>query len=143
MYDLMVQILWYVVLLNVLIVCIYLLFLVNARINMQRRIEQVRFYHKADEISKQASSSYEAAEKLSMKPETYAEFCRTKNIDTPEMRNERAEKMERDRQTQEKRMLEEEARWRTEQERLAEEHRKAKEDELRERKINLRKSGFR
>jgi hypothetical protein len=40
-------------------------------------------------------------------------------------------------------MLEEEVRWRAEQDRLVEEHKKAKEAELLERKINLRKSGFR
>ena len=143
MYDLMVGAFWYVILLNLLAIALLFLFLINARINVKRKASNLRFYHRVLEYSKITGSSYEAAEKLNMKTDAYATYCHDKSIETPEFRKERAERQERERQNQEKRMIEEEARWRAEQERILEEARKAKEEELRERKVNLRKSGLR
>ena len=142
MYDFLLGILWYVILIDLLALAVLVLFLINARINMTRRISAIRFYQRTVEVSKMANTSLEAAGKLGMDVDAYTTYARQKNIDTPEARNERLERLEHERQEQDKRILEEEARWRADQERLVEEQRKAKETEMRERKGDLRGSGL-
>ena len=84
MYDFLLGIFWYVILIDLFTLAVLVLFLINARINMTRAISGARFYQRAVEISKMANTSSEAAAKLGMNVDAYTNYARQKSIDTPE-----------------------------------------------------------
>ena len=139
----LMTILWYVLLADLFAVMVMILFLVNARINLQRQIASIQSYYRVFEATHKTKTSYEAAEFLGMDVDEYISYCRMRRIETPEERIEKLERIERDREAQEKRIRDEEAAWRAEQEQIIEERLKSQEDEARQRKERLKKFGFR
>ncbi len=142
MYDLLFDIFWIVVLINVFACAVMAIFFINARINLRRQAQNTRFFMNALEISKSAQSSLEAAEKLNISLDEFIDFCEMKGIERPEKRLEVKERMEKAKRDEEKRILAEEAAWRAEQEKLHEEKQKENERASQERKKRLRKFGF-
>ena len=143
MFEILLTMLWYILLADLFAVLVLVLVLINARINLYRQIESIRSYYRVFEVTRSAKTSYEAAELLGMDVDDYVSFCRMRRIETPEERVEKAERIERDREAQEQRILNEEAAWRAEQEHILEERRKSQEEEARKRKERLKKFGFR
>lgn len=143
MYSLLLEIFWIIVIVDFFILAVMLLFMVNARITLQRHIVETRFFMNAVHAAQTSTTSAEAGEKIDITPEKFTELCKTKGIDSPEVRKEKKEMIEKKKKDEERQIMEEEAEWRAEQEKILEEHRKAQEEEARHRKENLRKFGFR
>jgi len=139
----LLNILWYVILLDLFAMVVMIVFLINARINLARQITSVRFYYRVIEVTTKTGTSSEAAELLGMSIDHYTTYCRMKGIETPEDRVEKKKRIERERQEQEQRIMDEEAEWRAEQERIVDERRKAQEMDTRKRKERLKKFGLR
>ncbi len=62
MYDFLVEIRWYVILTSLFVLSVVFLFLINARINLKRKIGNIQFFHRVVEYYRISNSSYEAAE---------------------------------------------------------------------------------
>ena len=142
MYDLLFDIFWIVLLINVFSFGIMAIFFINARINLRRQVKNTRFFMSALEYSKTAQSSLEAAEKMNVSLDEFIDYCNMKGIERPEKRIEAKERMEKAKREEEERILAEEAAWRAEQEKTLEEKRKEHELAAEERKKRLRKFGF-
>ena len=121
---------------------VLLIFLVNARINLKREITEKKVYFNALTAAQTADSSEDAAKVMNVSPDEFISFCQEKNIETPEKRKERLEKIKKAQKDDQRRIMEEEATWRAEQERIAEVRRREKEEEARKRQDRLRKFGF-
>ena len=142
MYDLLFDIFWIVLLINVFGFAVMTIFFVNARINLRRQVKNTRYFMRALELSKTAQSSLEAAEKMNISLDEFIDYCEMKGIERPEKRIEIRERMEKAKREEEERILAEEAAWRAEQEKMLEEKRKEHEVAAQERKKRLRKFGF-
>ncbi len=122
---------------------VLVLFLINARINLKNEIVNKQVYVKTILFAGNSPSSEKAAENLNVSVEEFTDFCKKRNIELPEERNERIETENKKKEEEQIRLLEEEASWRAEQELITEERRKAQEEETRQRKERLNKFGFR
>ena len=122
---------------------VLVLFLINARINLKNEIINKQFYVKTLLFAENSPSSAKAAEKLNVSVKEFTDFCKKRNIELPEERNERTEAENKKKEEEQIKLLEEEAAWRAEQERITEERRKDQEEETRQRKERLNKFGFR
>ena len=87
-------------------------------------------------------SLHQAAKEMKISPNEFILYCEGKNIETPEKRKERLDKIKKTQEEDQQRIMEEEAAWRAEQEQIAEERRKAKEEEARKRQERFRKFRF-
>ena len=143
MYSLLLQFFWIIVIVDFFILAVMLLFMVNARITLQRHIVDTRFFMNVVHAAQKSTTSAEAGAKLDITAEEFSELCKTKGIDSPEVRKEKKEMIEKKKKDEENRIMEEEALWRAEQEKIIEEHRVTQEAEARERKERLKKFGFR
>jgi len=139
----LLKILMWIVAFDVFFFGLLLIFLINARINLKRRIMEQRFFVKACLLAGNVKTSEEAAAQLHISPDEFRRYCRAKGIEAPEDREARLEEERRKKEEEQQRILEEEAAWRAEQERILEERRKAQEEEARKRKERLRRFGFR
>lgn len=131
-----------IIAINVFTLGVLVLFLINTRVNIKRRILKKQFYLKTVAISNTANSTKAAAQALLVTPEEYIAFCKERHIETPEDRLENLEKKRLTEEKEQRKILEEEAAWRTEQEKIKEERRIAQEEESRKRKLRLKKFGF-
>ncbi|HUT62765.1 MAG TPA: hypothetical protein VMZ04_02295 [Anaerolineae bacterium] len=121
---------------------VLLIFLINARMNLKREIAEKKVYFKALTVVQTARSSEEAAKEMKISPNEFILYCEEKNIEIPEKRKERLDKIKKTQEEDQQRIMEEEAAWRAEQEQIAEERRKAKEEEARKRQERFRKFRF-
>lgn len=127
---------------DVVLATVYVVFLVNARINLKRQFIIERFSVRAIKTAQKSESTEQAAEDLNMTVEEFEEFCRVNRIETPEVRKERIEAAEKRKKEEMRKILEEEATWRAEQERIAETRRLEQEEDARKRKQRLKKFGI-
>ena len=137
------KILMWLIALNVFGLCVLILFLINARINLKRDLKHQEFYVKVLTLTRRDKSSDKIAERLNITRDELLQYCHMKNIEIPEEREARLEKERNHEETEKQRILEEEAAWRAEQERILEERRKEQEEEALKRKERLKKFGFR
>ena len=142
METILYRLLMIVIAFNIFALGLLILFLINARFNLKRDIIKKRFYVKAILLAKKCDSSEDAAQKLHVTPEKFTAFCKEKNIELPEQRNERIQKEKEEKEEKERQIAEEEATWRAEKEKIKEERRRAQEEEAKERKERLKKFGF-
>ena len=142
MYSLLLDIFWLVVLLDLFAIAVMVVFFINARINLQRQIINQRFFIKAVKAAKTVESSVAAAEMLNIDSDEFTKYCEIKGIDTPEVRIEKKERVEKIKREEEQKILQEEAKWRAEQEKLLKERHKEQEENTRIRKEHLKKFGF-
>ena len=131
-----------IIAINVFTLGVLVLFLINTRVNIKRRILEKQFYLKTLAISNTANSTKAAAQALRVTPEEYIAFCKERHIETPEDRFENLEKKRLNEEKEQRKILEEEAAWRAEQEKIKEERHIAQEEEARKRKLRLKKFGF-
>ncbi len=142
MYDLLADILWTFLLIDLFALGLLLILFINARVNLNRQLNRTRYFFNVLNISRASQTSYAAAEHLGISIDEYTDYCRKKGIETPEERIEKQKRIDDEKQKQEQRILDEEAAWRAEQERLMEERRRSQEEESRERRNRLKKFGF-
>ncbi|MFC1539264.1 hypothetical protein ACFL6H_07565 [Candidatus Latescibacterota bacterium] len=142
MYELLFDIFWIVFLINIFAFAVMVIFFINARINLRSQVANTRFFMKALEYSKTTNSSLEAAEMLNVSLDEFKDYCLMKGIESPEKRIEVRDRVEKAKQEEEQRILDEEATWRAEQEKVLEEKRKEHERAAQERKKRLKKFGF-
>jgi len=119
-----------------------IIFLINTRINILRKVNRARLFIRILEISKSANSSEEAAQVLGITRENFIQYSEERNIESPEIRIKREEKNEKMKEDEEKRIMDEEARWRAEQEKTSAERKHILEEQARKRKDRLSKFGF-
>jgi len=119
-----------------------IIFLINTRINILRKVNRARLFIRILEISKSANSSEEAAQVLGITRENFIQYSEERNIESPEIRIKREEKNEKMKEYEEKRIMDEEARWRAEQEKTSAERKHILEEQARKRKERLGKFGF-
>jgi len=119
------------------------IFLINSRINILRKVNQARLFIRVLETSKSANSSEEAAQILGISREKFIQYSKERNIEFPEIRKEREEKNKKMEEEEQKRIMDEEARWRAEQEKTSAERKQILEEQARKRKDRLSKFGFR
>ncbi|MFC1651072.1 hypothetical protein ACFL2X_05835 [Candidatus Latescibacterota bacterium] len=127
---------------NLFVFAVMVIFFINARMNLRRQVANTRFFMRALEYSKSAKSSVEAAEMMNISLDEFNDYCKMKGIERPEKQIEAKERMDKAKQEEEQRILEEEAAWRAEQEKILDEKRKEHEKAAQERKKRLKKFGF-
>jgi hypothetical protein len=121
---------------------VLVVFLVNARFNLKRKLqERQRILHILS-TAQNMESTEKAAELLGMNLEDFTDFCRRMNIELPEARLARIETQKRKKDEELKRIMDEETAWRIEQEKLNEERLREKELEAKKRRDRLRKFGI-
>ena len=133
----------WIILFNLFALAVLIIFIWNARINLQRQINNRRFFINILNTAKNTKSSVEAAELLNISLDEYVSYCQIKSIDTPEERKEKKEEIQKKKEEQELKMMEEEAAWRAEQEKREDDRRKSIEEKANKRKEKLKKFGFR
>jgi hypothetical protein len=142
MYSIMLDLFWTIAILNLLLLGILIIFFINARMNLYRQISERKYFLNIIDAAKTAESSAVAAMKLNMPVDTFTAYCKERGIDTPEIRREKKELIEKKRLDAERKIMEEEVLWRAEEEKRNEEQRIAKEEDARKRKDRLKKFGF-
>ena len=143
MENILFKILMVVIAINFLATGVFVVFLINFRMNVLRRINRTRFYIDIFNAAKKEDSSDDAAKSLNMDRREFLSFCEEAKIETPEARLDRLAKQQKKKDEEQRIIIEEEASWRAEQERLNEERQRAQEEEAKKRKERLRKFGFR
>jgi hypothetical protein len=121
---------------------ILVLFMVNSRINLKRKILQRQRVLRIMNVAQNMENTEKAAEAVGMKLEDLVEFCKRMSIELPEARIARQENLRLKKEEELNRILAEEAAWRAEQEKLNEENRVEKEQEAKKRRDRLRKFGI-
>ncbi len=143
LYSLLLNIFWWIVVLNLFALAVLVIFFCNARINLKRQIDNKRFLIKFLNSAKNSKTTAEAAVFMGISLDDYLSFCKERGIDTPDQRRELIEKVQKKKADDERKIREEEATWRAEQDTLNEDRRKAIEEETQKRKERLKKFGFR
>lgn len=142
MQSLLYQILVIVIALDVFALGVLVVFLINARINVGRKITANQYHMDVLETAQKVETSQLAAETLSMPVEQFVNYCQDKGIELPEARVERIQRQKERKQAEQQRIMDEELAWRNEQEKLAEERNRTQEEAVRKRRERLRKFGF-
>ncbi len=142
MENILFKILVVVLAVNIFTIGVFLVFLINLRINVVRRIKRTRFYVDIFNAAKNENSTDDAAKSLNMEREEFLIYCEEANITLPEQRVNRLAKIQKRKEEEQYHIKEEEDSWRVEQQRLNEERQKAVDEEAKKRKERLRKFGF-
>ncbi len=142
MYSILLDIFWIVVLFDLFALAVMVIFFINARINVQRQINNQQYFINVVKAVKTAKSSADATDMLNIGIKEFEAYCKMKGIDTPEERIEKKEKLEKTKREEEQKILREEANWRAEQEKTLEEERKEQEEDVKKRRDRLKKFGF-
>jgi hypothetical protein len=121
---------------------ILVIFMVNSRVNLTRRIHQRQRALRILNAAQEMESTEKAAESMNMKVEDFRDFCRRFSIELPEARVARQETLRRKKEEEIKHILEEEASWRAEQEKVKEKRRLEKEQDAKRKRDRLRKFGI-
>ena len=143
MYSLFIDILFIVIVFNLLALAVMVIFFWNARINLRRQIVEKRFLIRVLGAAKTSHSSAEGADSINVPVEAFTLYCKQHGIELPEHRVEKRERAKKKKEDEERKIMEEEAEWRAEQHKVEEERRKSIENEAKERKERLKKFGFR
>ena len=143
MEHIMLKIIMIIIALDVFALGVLLIFILNARSNIKRKILETRFNIKVLDISDKSESSEEAARELRITPEEFITHCKVRHFPTPEQRLKIAEENKRAEKEAQRKIEEEEAAWKAEQVQIIEERRILKEKENHERRERLKKFGYR
>ena len=121
---------------------ILVLYMVNSRINLKRKLQERQRVLRIMTIAQNMESTEKAAEAVGMKVEDFVLFCKRMSVELPEARIARLESLRIKKEEELNRIMEEEAAWRIEQEKINEERRLEKELEAKKRRDRLRKFGI-
>ncbi len=135
------RILVIVVALNVFALGVLLVFLVNFRINIRRRVLEREFALRLLVAVQKSASTEEVARHTGLPVSDVSEYCRVRGIETPEERTSRLELIRQRKEEEARRIMEEEALWRSEQERITAERQREKEQEAKRRRERMKKFG--
>jgi hypothetical protein len=131
-----------IIIFNVAALTIWMIFLINARVNLKRQIAYKRFLIRLIQAALKLNSSEEAAAALHITVEEFKAQCEKRYVDTPEIRKEKEDLIKKRKNEEEKRIIAEEEQWRAEQDRIVNERRAALEDDTKRRMERLKKFGF-
>jgi hypothetical protein len=140
--DILNKVLTIVIAADVFVVGVLFVFLVNFRINIRKRIAEREFATRLLTLIQKKDSTEQVAQAMNMSAADITSFCNSRGIDLPEVRIARIETAKRQKEEENRRIMEEEAAWRADQERIAEERQREKDAELKKRKERLRKFGI-
>lgn len=134
--------LMFVIALNVFVLGIMVIFLVNFRMNIKRRVTQREFALLLLMTIKKSASTEQVAKQLGLTTEFVMNYCHAHGLETPEEAANRIATAARRKEEEERRIAEEEATWRAEQERINTERIREKELESKRRRERLKKFGI-
>lgn len=140
--DVLNRILIIVIVVNVFALGVLVVFLINFHINIRRRVAERKFSLRLLDTVKKSETKEQAAQDMNLTVQEITQFCMSRGIELPESRLARIEAIKRQKEEENRRILEEEATWRAEQERNAEARQREKEIDLKKRKERLRKFGI-
>lgn len=140
--DYLNRILVYVVALNVFALGVFLVFLVNFRINIRRRIGEREFALRMLMAIQRSVSTEEVSRQIGIQVADIIDYCKDRGIETPEERFARLEMIRKRKEDENRRILEEEALWRAEQERITADRQREKEMDAKKRRERLKKFGI-
>jgi hypothetical protein len=140
--DILNKVLTFIIAADVFIVGVLFVFLVNFRINIRKRIVEREFATRLLTTIQKKESTEQVAQAMNMPAADITSFCKARGIELPEVRIARIEAAKRQKEEENRRIIEEEAAWRADQERIADEHQREKDAELKKRKERLRKFGI-
>ena len=140
--DILNKILIIVIALDVFAIGVLTVFLINFRLNIRRKITEREFTMRLFTAVQKSDTTEQVARILNMTVPEITHFCQTRGIELPETRISRLEAVKRQKEEENRRIMEEEAAWRAEQERITEARQREKEIELKKRKERLRKFGI-
>lgn len=118
------------------------LFLINFRLNIRRRLAEREFALLMLTSIQKSDTIEQVARIMGMPVSEITEYCQERGIETPEARTARIEDVKRRQDDENRRIIEEEAAWRAEQERINQERNREREQEAKRRKERLRKFGI-
>ncbi len=118
------------------------LFLINFRLNIRRRLAEREFSLLMLTSIQKSETTEQVARIMGMTVSEITVYCQERGIETPEARAARIEGVKRRQDEENRRIIEEEAAWRAEQERINQERNREREQEAKRRKERLRKFGI-
>ena len=142
MQELLNNLLTTIIAINIFALGILVLFLINFRINIRRRIAEREFALLLLSSIQKSDTTEQVGRIMNMSAEAVTEYCLDRGIETPEARNARVEEQKHPQDEENRRIIEEEAAWRAEQERINQDRNHEREQEAKRRKERLRKFGI-
>ena len=142
MYSLFMDIFTAIIIFNVAALTIWMVFLINARVNLKRQIAYKRFLIRLIQAALKLTSSEEASAALNITVEEFKAQCGKRYVDTPEIRKEKEDLIKNRKREEEQRIIAEEEQWHEEQNRIVNERRTALEEDTKRRMERLKKFGF-
>ena len=136
------RILFIVIAADILALGVLLVFLWNFRATVKRRIQERRFATQILTTVQKAETTEQVSRLTGVSPQEIIDYCTERHIELPETRIARLVDVQRQKDEESKRIMEEEAVWRAEQERLNDARQREKEIELKKRKERLKKFGI-
>jgi len=127
---------------NLFTLGIFIIFLLNIRINIRRKARESEFSLRFMDVLQKADTLAQAASRMGITIEKAREYCTANAFETPEERTLRHESIKKRKDEETRRIMEEETIWKAEQEKITEELRREKEFKSRNRRERLRKFGI-
>lgn len=140
--EILNKVLIFVIAANLFAVGILVVFLINFRMNIKRRVEDREFALLMLITIKKSTTTEQVAKQLGLQTEDVAHYCHLNGLETPEEAAERIASVARRKEEEDRRIAEEEATWRAEQERINAERIREKELEAKRRRERLKKFGI-
>jgi hypothetical protein len=142
MQEILNKVLMTIIAIDIFALGILVLFLINFRMNIHRRLVEREFALLLLSSIQKADSTEQVAKIMNMNVDYLSQYCLDRGIETPEMRIERIQEQKRRQDEENQRIMEEEAMWRSEQEKINETRNRERELEAKKRKERLRKFGI-
>jgi len=140
--DVLNRILTIVIAVDVFALGVLVVFIINFRINLRRRIAEREFAMLLISAVQKSETTEQVSRTLNINVSEITNFCIARGIELPEARIARLEAVKRQTEEENRRIMEEEANWRAEQEHIKEALQREKEADLKKRKERLRKFGI-
>lgn len=142
MQDILNRFLMIMIAVDLLAVGLFVLFLINFRVNVRRRIAERELALLLLTSIQKSDTTAQVAKIMNMDLDAVTRYCLERGIELPEARNARIETQKQKKEAENRRIQEEENAWRAEQERIAEDRQRERELEAKRRKERLHKFGI-
>ncbi len=136
------RILFFVIAADILALGVLLVFLWNFRAAVKRRIQERRFATLMLTALQKSETTDQVSRVTGVPTQEIIDYCAERNIELPETRIARLVDLQRQKDEEAQRIMDEETAWRAEQERLNDSRQREKEIELKKRKERLKKFGI-
>ena len=142
MQEILNKLLTTVIAIDLFAVGILILFLLNFRLNIRRRVADREFSLLLLSSIQNSETTEQVSKIMNMPASEITLYCRERGIEVPETRTARVAEIVNRQNAETRRIMEEEAAWRAEQERINQERNEEREMEAKRRKERLRKFGL-